>query len=206
VGSLGAAAAFSFYPSKNLGALGDGGAVCTDDEMLAARLRRLRNLGQRVKGEHLEIGYNERLDGLQAALLRVKLPHLDDWNEARRAHAAHYRQLLEPSVRVVEERPTSPSVHHLFPARFENRDAVAATLRECGIESGIHYTPAVHQHPAWAHSELRHGEAPNAEAWAAEELSLPMHPDLTTDEVDRVAEAVHAAVFVPNARSGENRC
>ena len=93
-GSLGDAAAFSFYPSKNLGALGDGGAVCTDDEMLAARLRRLRNLGQRTKGEHVELGYNERLDGLQAALLRVKLPHLDAWNDARRVRAERYRELL----------------------------------------------------------------------------------------------------------------
>ena len=206
VGSLGAAAAFSFYPSKNLGALGDGGAICTDDDVLAARLRRLRNLGQRTKGEHVEIGYNERLDGLQAALLRVKLAHLDEWNEARRAHAAHYRRLLEPEVRVVEERSETPSVHHLFPARFENRDAVAATLRDFGIESGVHYTPAVHQHAAWANSPVRHGEVPNSEAWAAEELSLPMHPDLTPDEIERVAEAVHVAVSIPNARSGENRC
>ena len=129
-GSLGDAAAFSFYPSKNLGALGDGGAVCTDDDVLAARLRRLRNLGQRAKGEHVELGYNERLDGLQAALLRVKLAHLDEWNEARRAHAALYRELLEPTITLVEERPESPSVHHLFPARFENRDAVADDARD----------------------------------------------------------------------------
>jgi dTDP-3-amino-3,4,6-trideoxy-alpha-D-glucose transaminase len=206
VGSLGAAAAFSFYPSKNLGALGDGGAICTDDDVLAARLRRLRNLGQRTKGEHVELGYNERLDGLQAALLRVKLTHLDEWNEARRAHAAHYRRLLEPEVRVVEERPETPSVHHLFPARFENRDAVAGTLRDLGIECGVHYTPAVHQHAAWANSTLRHGEVPNSEAWAAEELSLPMHPDLTPDEIERVAEAVYEAISIPNVRSGENRC
>ena len=93
-GSLGTAAAFSFYPSKNLGALGDGGAICTNDELLAARVRRLRHLGQRGKGEHVEIGYNERLDALQAALLRVKLPHLDGWNTARRQHAARYRELL----------------------------------------------------------------------------------------------------------------
>jgi len=203
-GSLGNAAAFSFYPSKNLGALGDGGAVCTDDDMLAARIRRLRNLGQRVKGEHVELGYNERLDGLQAALLRVKLSHLDRWNEARRTLAAHYRDLLEPEVSLVEERPESPSVHHLFPARFPDRDAVAVTLREFGIETGVHYSPAVHRHPAWRGAQLRVGEAPNAEAWAAQELSLPMHPDLTPDEVERVAEAVQAAVPVP-ARSGEKR-
>lgn len=205
-GSLGAAAAFSFYPSKNLGALGDGGAICTDDDVLAARLRRLRNLGQRTKGEHVELGYNERLDGLQAALLRVKLVHLDEWNEARRALATQYRRLLEPSVTLLEERPESPCVYHLFPARFENRDAVAATLRNLGIESGIHYSPAVHEHPAWANSQLRLGEVPNSEAWAAEELSLPMHPVLTPDEIERVAEAVYEAVYVPNVRSGEIRC
>jgi dTDP-4-amino-4,6-dideoxygalactose transaminase len=193
-GSLGNAAAFSFYPSKNLGALGDGGAVCTDDDVLAARIKRLRNLGQRTKGEHVEIGYNERLDGLQAALLRVKLPHLDAWNAARQAHAALYRELLEPTVRLVEERPESPSVHHLLPARFADRDAVARTLREYGIETGVHYSPAVHEHSAWRECQLRHGSVPNAEAWAAEELSLPMHPDLRPDEIERTAEAVHAAI------------
>ena len=205
-GSLGAAAAFSFYPSKNLGALGDGGAVCTNDDVLAARLRRLRNLGQRAKGDHVELGYNQRLDGLQAALLRIKLVHLDDWNESRRRHAAHYRRLLEPAVRLLEEKPASPSVYHLFPARFENRDAVGAALRHHGIECAVHYSPAVHEHAAWANSQLRHGEVPNAEAWAAEELSLPMHPDLTPDEVERVAEAVHESLYVPNARSGATRC
>ena len=205
-GSLGNAAAFSFYPSKNLGALGDGGAVSTDDDVLAARIRRLRNLGQRVKGEHVELGYNERLDGLQAALLRVKLPHLDAWNEARRAHAARYRELLEAEVTLVQEMSECRSVHHLFPARFADRDAVAATLGEYGIETGIHYSPAVHQHPAWRDSALRHGAVPNAEAWAAEELSLPMHPDLTPDQVERVAAAVYEAVCLENARAGESRC
>ena len=124
-GSLGGAAAFSFYPSKNLGALGDGGAICTDDEVLAARLRRLRNLGQRAKGEHLEVGYNERLDGLQAALLRVKLRHLDAANEARREHAERYRDLIGSEVRLLTERPDGECVYHLMPARFEDRDAVA---------------------------------------------------------------------------------
>src|SRR6202042_1856962 len=123
VGSLGAAAGFSFYPSKNLGALGDGGAICTSDDLLATRLRRLRNLGQRVKGEHVEIGYNERLDGLQAALLRVKLPHLDGWNDARRAHAARFRELLDPEIRLVSERPETPCIYHLLPARFADRGA-----------------------------------------------------------------------------------
>jgi dTDP-4-amino-4,6-dideoxygalactose transaminase len=193
-GSLGAAAAFSFYPSKNLGALGDGGAVCTNDEMLAARLRRLRHLGQRAKGHHVELGYNERLDALQAALLRVKLPHLDGWNARRREHAQRYRELLDSSIRIVEEKPESPSIHHVFAARFADRDAVAEVLRGFGIETGIHYAPAVHGHDAWASSPLRCGEVPAAEAWAAEELSLPMHPDLLPAEIERVVEAVHEAV------------
>jgi dTDP-3-amino-3,4,6-trideoxy-alpha-D-glucose transaminase len=192
VGSLGAAAAFSFYPSKNLGALGDGGAICTDDAWLAARIRRIRNLGQRRKGEHIELGYNERLDGLQAALLRVKLPYLDGWNAARRRHACRYRELLPDALQVLAERPESPCIYHLFPVRVGHRDAVAASLSLNGIESGVHYEPAVHQHLVWTEYELRHGPVPNAEAWAAEELSLPMHPDLGSDELERVAEAMHA--------------
>jgi len=192
-GSLGAAAAFSFYPSKNLGALGDGGAVCTDDELLATRLRRLRNLGQRTKGEHVELGYNERLDALQAALLRVKLPHLDCWNGKRRRHAERYRALLPQGARIVEERRASPCVYHLFPVRFADRDRVAAVLRAHSIETGVHYAPAVHEHHAWRNRQIIHEELPEAEAWAAEELSLPMHPDLLSEEIERIAEAVHAA-------------
>jgi dTDP-3-amino-3,4,6-trideoxy-alpha-D-glucose transaminase len=192
-GSFGAAAAFSFYPSKNLGALGDGGAICTDDELLAARLRRLRNLGQRAKGEHVELGYNERLDALQAAFLRVKLPHLDEWNARRREHAGRYRQGLEGVARCATERQESPSVYHLFPVRFDDRDEMVTALRERGIETGIHYAPALHGHAAWTDIPLRHGPLPNAEAWAAQELSLPMHPDLRPDEIERVLEAVCAA-------------
>jgi dTDP-4-amino-4,6-dideoxygalactose transaminase len=188
-GSLGAAAAFSFYPSKNLGALGDGGAICTDDEMLAARIRRLRNLGQRAKGEHVDQGYNERLDGLQAALLGVKLPRLDEWNDTRRAHTARYRELLPTTARIVEDRPESPCIYHLFPVRFDRRDEVAAMLRARGIQSGVHYAPPVH----------RHGELPVAESWAAEELSLPMHPGLRSDEIERVADAVYAATSARTA-------
>jgi dTDP-3-amino-3,4,6-trideoxy-alpha-D-glucose transaminase len=193
-GSLGGAAAFSFYPSKNLGALGDGGAICTNDQVLAARLRRLRNLGQQTKGEHQVLGYNERLDALQAALLRVKLPHLDGWNEARRDHAALYRELLPGGVRIVDEKPASPSVHHLFATRVRNRDAMAEELRTYGVQTGVHYFPAVHKHEAWEGSTLRHGELPNSEAWAAEELSLPMHPDMRPDEIERVAEAVQKSI------------
>jgi dTDP-4-amino-4,6-dideoxygalactose transaminase len=194
VGSLGSGAAFSFYPTKNLGALGDGGAICTDDEVIAERLRRLRNLGQRTKGEHVELGYNERLDGLQAALLRVKLQYLDEWNNARRVHAAHYREVLPAAADLLGERDDSPCIFHLFPARFDNRDDVAAVLREHGIESAVHYAPAVHGHEAWKQHPLVHGDLPVSEDWAARELSLPMHPDITRAEIERVAEAVHTAV------------
>lgn len=193
-GSLGAAAGFSFYPGKNLGALGDGGAVCTDDALLAVRLRSLRNLGQRTKGEHVELGYNERLDGLQAALLRVKLAYLDQWNDARRERAAHYRELLQPTTTLLEERPESPCTYHLFPTRFHNREDVAGTLRAAGIETGVHYGRAVHEHHAWQGHPISYGDVPIAEAWAAEELSLPMHPDLTALEIERVAGALDVAL------------
>ncbi len=177
-GSLGDAGAFSFYPSKNLGALGDGGAVCTDDDMLAARLRRLRNLGQRTKGEHVELGFNERLDGLQAALLRVKLPHLDAWNDARRARAERYRELLVADVTLLEERPESPCVYHLMPDAVENRDAVAAALAARGDRDRRPLRARDGRHPALEGVATVSGEIPAAQAWAAEELSLPMHPDL----------------------------
>jgi len=193
-GSLGASAAFSFYPSKNLGALGDGGAVCTDDQMVAARIRRLRNLGQRAKQEHVDIGYNERLDGLQAALLRVKLAHLDRWNEARRAHARRYRELLPAEARPAQVRAGNECVYHLMAVRFENRRAVASVLHERNIQFGVHYAPAVHGHPAWRRRQLRYGPLPVAEAWAAEELSLPMHPYLLAEEIERVAETIDTAV------------
>jgi dTDP-4-amino-4,6-dideoxygalactose transaminase len=140
-GSLGDAAAFSFYPSKNLGALGDGGAVTTGDEMLTARLRRLRNLGQKTKGDHVELGFNERLDGLQAALLRVKLPHLDAWNDARRAHAERYRELLSEDVTLLTERDGNSCVYHLMAARFPNRDEMAAALRARGPRHGDRRDP-----------------------------------------------------------------
>lgn len=195
VGSLGHAAAFSFYPSKNLGALGDGGAVCTGDPQLAERIRELRHLGQRGKGEHVVVGYNERLDGLQAALLRVKLPHLDTWNAARRAHAARLRDGLPGELVRLGERPGSPCVYHLFPVRHPERDRLAELLRAEGIQVGLHYSPTLHQHAAFADlpATSRPVELPQAEAWAAEELSLPMFAELSDAEVERVIEACRTA-------------
>ncbi len=194
-GSLGDAAAFSFYPSKNLGALGDGGAVCTGDAPLAARVRELRHLGQRGKGEHVVVGYNERLDGLQAALLRVKLPHLEAWNAARRSHAARLREGLPDEFVLLGERRGTPCIYHLFPVRHPARDRLAKLLRAEGIQVGLHYTPAAHLHAAFADlpASSRPVELPESEAWAGEELSLPMFPELSDAEVDRIATACRAS-------------
>ena len=193
-GGLGAAAAFSFYPSKNLGALGDGGAICTSDAELAERARRLRNLGQRRKGEHVEVGANERLDGLQAAVLGVKLPRLVAANAIRRRIAAAYREWLKGEVRLLEERPATPCVYHLFPIRTPERDVVARRMRAAGVATGLHYTPALHRQPALEGHVRAATELPNAEAWAAEELSLPMSPALTDAEVRHAADACLAAL------------
>jgi dTDP-3-amino-3,4,6-trideoxy-alpha-D-glucose transaminase len=194
-GSLGTAAAFSFYPSKNLGALGDGGAICTDEEGLADRARALRHLGQNGKGEHVLAGYNERLDGLQAAFLRVKLPHLDRWNAARRRAADAYRSVLEGKVGLLEECPETPCIYHLYPVRVPDRDAVAARLAEAGIQTGVHYSPALHEQPPFA--ALPRAECPEAAAWAAEELSLPMFEGLGPEAARRVGEVCAAAASEP---------
>jgi dTDP-4-amino-4,6-dideoxygalactose transaminase len=195
VGSLGDAAAFSFYPSKNLGALGDGGAVCTGDAQLAARVRERRHLGQRGKGEHVVVGYNERLDGLQAAFLRAKLGHLDGWNAARRGHAARLREGLPDGLLLLGERSHTPCVYHLFPVRHPERDRLAELLRAEGIQVGLHYSPAVHRHPAFDDlpASSRPVDLPEAEAWAARELSLPMFAELSDAEVERVIEACRTA-------------
>lgn len=194
-GSLGDAAAFSFYPSKNLGALGDGGAVCTGDAQLAARVRELRDLGQREKGKHVVVGYNERLDGLQAALLRVKLPHLEAWNAMRRGHAERLRDELPGELVLLGERSATPCVYHLFPVRHAARDRLAELLGAEGIQVGVHYTPAAHRHAAFADlpSSSRPVELPESDAWAAEELSLPMFPELRDAEIDRVAAVCRVA-------------
>jgi dTDP-3-amino-3,4,6-trideoxy-alpha-D-glucose transaminase len=191
-GSLADAAAFSFYPSKNLGALGDGGAVCTDDPAIADRVRQLRNLGQPRKGDHVEVGFNERLDGLQAALLRVKLPHLDAANAARRKAAAEYRAALDGCVGLLGERADSPCTYHVFPIRLEDRDGAAEFLASHGIATGVHYFPAAFAHAAWD-SVLGPPaqELAVATAWAREELSLPMFAEIEPAEIERVIDACY---------------
>ncbi len=186
-GSFGRAGCFSFYPSKNLGALGDGGAVCTNDGGLAERVRRMRHLGQRAKGEHLEVGYNERLDGLQAAFLRAKLPHLDGWNAARREHAHAYRSGL-PSLRALGERSGSQCIYHVYPIRVSNREDSVRALADANVQTGVHYYPAIQAQPALA-SFFQRVDAPVARAWAQQELSLPMFAELTENQIARVVDA-----------------
>lgn len=189
-GALGDGAAFSFYPSKNLGALGDGGAICTDDAALADRARRLRNLGQPRKGAHVEVGFNERLDGLQAALLRVKLPHLDAGNVARRRAASAYRDALGGRMGLLGERADSPCTYHLFPVRLEDRDAAAEFLAAEGVATGVHYHPAAFAHAAWdGVLAPPAADLPIATAWARDELSLPMFPEIEPGEIARVVDA-----------------
>jgi dTDP-3-amino-3,4,6-trideoxy-alpha-D-glucose transaminase len=189
-GGLGLAGAFSFYPSKNLGALGDAGAICTSDEGLAARARKLRDLGRSADGRHELAGYNERLSGLQAAFLRVKLPHLERWNEARRRIAARYRATLS-GVQLLTERPESPCIYHLFPVRTDSRERLSEVLAEAGIATGVHYPGSLADHPAL--SQLSEADVPVARDWAARELSLPMFPELSDHEVEAVADAVSLA-------------
>jgi dTDP-3-amino-3,4,6-trideoxy-alpha-D-glucose transaminase len=193
-GGFGKGAAFSFYPSKNLGALGDGGAICTNDTAVAERARQLRNLGQRRKGEHVMLGVNERLDALQAAFLRVKLGGLEAANAARRRHSASYRALLDRRVRLLEQRPATPCVYHLFPVRVPERDTVAARIRAAGIGTGVHYPLPLHRQPALRGRIVARGQLPHAEAWAREELSLPMSPKLEPAEIEAAAHACAVAV------------
>jgi dTDP-4-amino-4,6-dideoxygalactose transaminase len=195
VGSLGTAAAFSFYPSKNLGAFGDGGAVVTSEAAIAERVRMLRNYGERRKYEHVMLAYNRRLDALQAAVLSVKLPWLDRWNADRRRAAVAYRRALA-GARVALPPDAPPGNDHawyMFVIRSPRRDAIAAALAAAGIETGIHYPHAIHRLPLFADLEEGPGSYPEAEALAAEALSLPFFPGITEEEIERVAAAVAEA-------------
>jgi dTDP-3-amino-3,4,6-trideoxy-alpha-D-glucose transaminase len=189
-GSLGHAAAFSFYPSKNLGALGDGGGICTDDEALAARARRLRDLGRDGDQAHRECGYNERLDGLQAAFLRAKLAYLDEWIDARRAIAADYAERLTDGVELLEESSDSPCTYHVFPIRVDSRDRVTRALGRHGISTRVHY-PLTLQDQPFLRDRYPTRSLDTARDWVKRELSLPMFPGMTESEIDHVVWAVN---------------
>jgi len=194
VGGFGDAAAFSFYPSKNLGAYGDGGMIVTDDDRTAEKLRLLRNYGQRAKYFHSIAGVNSRLDTVQAAILRVKLPHLDDWNAARRRHAAAYAERLSACVRTPAEAFGVEHVYHLYVIETGGRDGVQQQLRAREIATGIHYPVPVHLQEACADLGYRAGDFPVTERAAQRMLSLPMYPELTVAQIDYVADAVAEAV------------
>jgi dTDP-3-amino-3,4,6-trideoxy-alpha-D-glucose transaminase len=187
VGTRASAAAFSFYPTKNLGGLGDGGAVTTDDAALADRVRRLRNGGQAERYRHIEPGVSSRLDELQAAILRARLPHLARWTRKRRELASIYRRELPQSVRTIEERDPG-HVYHLFPVRVPNRDGLRSHLAAAGIETLVHYPIPLPELPAFADGEST--PCPVAADAARTLLSLPLHPRLTSADVVAVARAV----------------
>jgi dTDP-3-amino-3,4,6-trideoxy-alpha-D-glucose transaminase len=196
-GSLAAAGCFSFYPGKNLGAYGDGGAVTTEDSALAAKLRMLRNYGQRARYDHVVKGINARLDSLQAAILIVKLSRLEQWNAQRRERAALYRELLAGVGDLTIQPPTvyTDHIYHLFIIETAHRDALRLHLKESGVETGIHYPIPIHLLPAYADLEYARGDFPITEKLATHSLSLPMFPELTEAQVRYVAAQI-ATFFV----------
>jgi len=203
VGSFGTVAAYSFYPTKNLGALGDGGAITTTDADLYARMRRLRNGGQTDRYHHVELGVTSRLDELQAAILHAWLPFLPRWTERRRALARHYRAALVGADTVVVPPELDPGhVYHLFTVRSEDRDAMHAHLRAAGIETLIHYPVPIPAQPAM--SAFEPAECPVATRVCREILSLPLYPRLPDDAVQQIAEAVIKGPSPASARHGRD--
>jgi dTDP-4-amino-4,6-dideoxygalactose transaminase len=190
-GSLGDMAAFSFYPGKNLGAYGEGGAAVTSDPALARTLRMLRDWGAEKKYEHRLKGYNYRMEGLQGAILGVKLRHLETWTEARRARAALYDDLLEGvDVQRPYVRPDVRHVFHVYTIRTPDRDRYAEALKADGIATGIHYPVPVHLQPAYADLGYGPGSFPQSELAAREVLSLPLFPEMSDSQVRAVAAAI----------------
>jgi len=188
VGSLGDFAAFSFYPSKNLGAFGDGGAVVTNDDDLAEKVRAMRDYGQRGKHNHVLPAFNARLDTIQAAVLRVKLPHLDEWNRQRRQIAGVYDELLQGTgVWTPRCPPHCYHVYHQYVVQLEARDMIRSRLAERGIGTGLHYPVPIHLQPCFAHLGYGRGHFPKAEAAAQRVLSLPIFVGMTEEEAEHTA-------------------
>ena len=192
VGSIGDIGCFSFYPGKNLGAFGEAGAVVTDDATLAAAVRKQRNHGQARRYHHDLLGFNYRMDGIQGAVLDVKLRHLDCWNSRRREHARAYDALLAacPGLRLTRQRGDGESVYHLYVVRSDRRDGLRAYLAEQGINTGLHYPVPVHRQPAYAELGYAAGDFPITEEACATLLSLPMYAELTPVQLSYVARTV----------------
>ena len=189
-GSMGLVNATSFYPGKNLGAYGEGGAVMTNDKEIADRIRRLRDHAQKGRHHHVELGFNWRLDGFQGAVLQIKLDHLDAWNARRRQIATKYIEAFRglPGVRTMEKRPDAESIWHIFPLFHAKRDEFRAKLEANGVQTGVHYPTLVHEQPAYGH--IKTPELPVSARQVREELSLPMFPELGDADVVKVIEAV----------------
>jgi dTDP-4-amino-4,6-dideoxygalactose transaminase len=197
-GTFGVAAGTSFYPGKNLGAFGDAGAILTNDDAVAKRLRALRNYGSEVKYSHPEVGFNSRLDPLQAAILSVKLAHLAKWNAARVAAAARYSTMLASvgDVQLPRALPGNEHVWHIYAIRVpaKVRDQVLHSMHEAGIGVGLHYPTPIHLQGAFKHLGHRAGDFPVAERLATEMISLPMYPELSADQQAQVVTALFAAL------------
>lgn len=190
-GTLGAIGCFSFYPGKNLGACGEGGAITTDDDRYADSIRKLRDWGQSAKYHHDMLGYNYRMDGIQGAILDVKLRHLAEWTDRRRAAAALYDDMLADVDVVTPARPKGREhVYHVYAIRSTRRDAVQQALKEAGVATNIHYPRPVHLQKAFADLGCKPGDFPVSEAVGAETLSLPMFPELTHVQIELVASAL----------------
>jgi dTDP-4-amino-4,6-dideoxygalactose transaminase len=191
-GSLGLSGCFSFYPGKNLGAYGEGGMVVTSDDAQARKLRMLRDWGQEKRYHHVVKGFNYRMDGIQGAILGVKLRHLDAWTEARRARAGDYDALLKHSdaIRAPVQLPGRRHVYHIYAVRATDRDGLQQLLQSQGIQSGLHYPIPVHLQQAHADLGYKPGDFPVSEAAAREVLSLPMFPEMTTAQVEEVVSVL----------------
>jgi len=191
-GSWSDASAFSFYPTKNLGAYGDGGCVVTNDPATAQRLRNLRNYGYEQRDFSTELGLNSRLDEMQAAVLRTKLPWVASWNQQRASIAKRYLKGLQDSSAKLPHTPEyAGNSYHLFPILIENRDQIRDRLQELGVQTVVHYPTPLHLQPALAHLGYKDGQFPNAEWACSHVLSLPIFPQLRNDEVDHVIETVN---------------
>lgn len=194
-GGLGDAACFSFYPTKNLGAYGEGGMVVTGDATLAERIRLLRDWGQARKYEHTVRAFNARMEAFQGAILRVKLRHLPEWTAARRRIAARYDQLLDgPGVVVPAEMPYATHVYHVYSVRVRERQRLQEALRTDGIATGLHYPIPIHRQPAYADLGYPAGAFPESERAADEVMSLPLFPEMTEAQVEEVAASVRRAI------------
>jgi len=194
-GSFGIASAFSFYPAKNLGAFGDAGMLLTRSAELADAVRQLRNYGQKTKYQHVSLPLNHRLDTMQAAVLRVKLPHLDGWNARRQYLADAYREHLEGlPIRIAPAGAQGRHVYHLFVIETEHRDRLRDALQASGIETGIHYPTPLHLQPALSELGYRRGAFSTAERLAAHSLSLPIYPEMSLAQVELVAGGIRAGL------------